>query len=70
MSMKPFVKLQQVTLFKRALHQKGELDQPEVHPIFFQRSPAFRLGTFCQILEIEWCRRFLRTTTKRRTRKQ
>ena len=49
MSMKPFVKLQQVTLFKRALQQKGELDQPEAHPIFFQRSPAFRQGTFCQI---------------------
>ena len=55
MSMKPFVKLQQVTLFKTALHQKVELDQPEVHPIFFQRSPAFRQGTFCQILEIVWC---------------
>ena len=38
-----------VTLFNIALHQTGELDQPDVHPIFILRSPAFRQGTFCQI---------------------
>ena len=49
MSTKPFVKSHHVTLFKRAVHQTGELDQPEVHPILFPRSPAIRQGTFCEI---------------------
>ena len=53
MSTKLFVKLHQATFFNRAaLHQIGELDQPDVHPIvpiLFPRSPAFRQGTFCQI---------------------
>ena len=39
-----------LTSFNRAPHQTGELDQPEVHPIVFPRSPAFRQGTFCQNL--------------------
>ena len=49
MSMKSFLNLHQVTLFNKAQHQTGELDQPEVHPIFFQISPAFRQYTFGQI---------------------
>ena len=49
MSLKPFVRSHHVTLFNRARHQTGELEQPEVHPILFPGSPAFRQGTFCQI---------------------
>ena len=49
MSTKPLVKTHQVTLFNRALHQTGELDQPTVHPILFPRSSALRQGTFCQM---------------------
>ena len=39
MSKNPFIKSHHMTLFNRALHQRGELDQPEVLFFIFSQGP-------------------------------